>query len=87
MNKSKPIVYQSLSIPGQQTATTGQSIDPVTRDFVTQTIPVTNLSVNPQATSFNGNSIYNIIKQIGMQAEYSLLDVEKQIIMLPPLQK
>lgn len=67
----------SLSISGQQTTTTGRSIDPVTSEFVAQTIHATNLSINSQVTLFNGNTINNTIKQTGLQTESSRLDVEE----------
>jgi outer membrane protein len=67
----------TLSISGQQSLTAGQSIDPVTSEFVAQDIHATSLSLNSQLTLFNGNRVNNSIKQNALLVQSGQLAVEE----------
>ena len=83
-NKSKssrlPGVYGSVS----QNFTNGNSIDPITSDYVTDQISSTNVGVNSSMTLFKGNQISNEIKQNKLLLEQSIFqeEVEKNNITL-----
>lgn len=53
----------NLSGNASQNFTNGNSIDPITSDFVSQSINSTSLGLNSQVTLFQGNQISNQIKQ------------------------
>lgn len=53
----------NLSGMASQNFTNGNSIDPITSDFVSQQINSTSLGLNTQVTLFQGNQINNEIKQ------------------------
>ena len=53
----------NLSGSALQNFTNGNSIDPITSDFVSQQINSTSLGLNTQVTLFQGNQINNEIKQ------------------------
>ncbi|RKN80292.1 TolC family protein [Ulvibacterium marinum] len=53
----------NLTASGSQNFTNGNSIDPITSDFVSQQINATSLGLNTQITLFQGNQINNQIEQ------------------------
>lgn len=87
-NKSKssrlPGVYGSVS----QNFTNGNSIDPITSDYVTDQISSTNVGVNSSMTLFKGNQINNEIKQNKLLLNQSIFqeEVEKNNIVLSLLE-
>ncbi|MDE3742009.1 TolC family protein [Maribacter polysaccharolyticus] len=68
-----PNLYGSAS----QNFTNGNSIDPITSDFVSQQINATSLGLNSSVTLFQGNQISNEIKQNKLLVDqYSLYEEE-----------
>ncbi|PIQ21914.1 MAG: hypothetical protein COW65_06225 [Cytophagales bacterium CG18_big_fil_WC_8_21_14_2_50_42_9] len=67
----------TLSVSGQQSLAIGQSIDPVTSDFISQNINATSLAATSSVTVYNGNYINNNIKQSALIMEAAKLDVEE----------
>lgn len=67
----------NLSASGSQSLTKGTSIDPITSDFVSQTVHSTSLSVNSQVTLFAGNKINNTIKQYSLTVQQNNLYIEE----------
>ncbi len=63
LTKSKASRFPSLSASGSQSLTRGTSTDPITYDFVSQTIHSTSVGLNAQVTLYGGNKINNTIKQ------------------------
>lgn len=60
--ESKSSRLPSLSGTASQNLTNGNTIDPITSDFVSQQINSTSLSLNTSVTLFQGNQINNQIK-------------------------
>tara|TARA_R110000868_G_scaffold242676_3_gene498220 strand:- start:3431 stop:4753 length:1323 start_codon:yes stop_codon:yes gene_type:complete len=60
---TKSLRLPNLSGNASQNFTNGNSIDPITSDFVSQQINSTSLGLNSQLTLFQGNQINNQIKQ------------------------
>ena len=83
-NKSKssrlPGVYGNVS----QSFTNGNSIDPITSEFVTDQISSTNVGINSSMALFQGNQINNQIKQNKLLLTKSIFqeEVEKNNIVL-----
>ncbi|MFD1293957.1 TolC family protein [Lutibacter holmesii] len=75
-----PGVYGNAS----QSFTNGNSIDPITSDFVTDQISSTNVGISSSMTLFQGNQINNQIKQNKVLLNQSILqeEVEKNNIVL-----
>jgi len=67
----------TLSVSGQQSLAIGQSIDPVTSDFISQNINATSLAATSTVTVYNGNYINNNIKQSALIVEAAKLNVEE----------
>jgi outer membrane protein len=61
--QSKASRFPSLSASGSQSLTKGTSTDPITYEFVSQTIHSTSVSLNAQVTLYGGNKINNTIRQ------------------------
>lgn len=67
----------NLSGNASQNITNGNSIDPITSDFVSQRINSTSLGLNSQFTLFQGNQISNQIKQSKLLVDqFSLYEEE-----------
>lgn len=67
----------NLAGNASQNFTNGNSIDPITSDFVSQSINSTSLGLNSQITLFQGNQISNQIKQSKLLVDqYSLYEAE-----------
>lgn len=67
----------SLSATGSNSLTRGTSIDPITSDFVSQTINSTSVGLNSQVTLFSGNKINNTIKQNQLTLDQNSLYVKE----------
>lgn len=67
-----------------QTFSNGNSIDPITSDFVTDQIHSTNVGLNTNITLFQGNQLVNQVKQNEILFEQSVFqeEVEKNNIVL-----
>ncbi len=67
-----------------QNFSNGNTIDPITSDYVTDQIHSTNLGINSSMTLFQGNQISNEIKKSKLLLDQSILqeDVEKNNIIL-----
>lgn len=63
LKASKFSKLPNLYASGSQNFTNGNSIDPITSDFVSQQINSTSLGLNTQVTLFQGNQVTNQIKQ------------------------
>ncbi len=74
---SKSSRLPNLTGSASQTLSFGNSIDPITSDFVSQHINSTNLGVNTSVTLFQGNQINNQIGQDKLLANQSLFNVEE----------
>jgi len=75
--QSKMNRFPNLFASGSQALTNGRSIDPITSDFVSQTIHSTSLSLNSQMTLYNGGKLNNQIKQQELVTEQKSLYVEE----------
>ncbi|MFI8604075.1 TolC family protein [Cellulophaga baltica] len=77
--ESKSSRLPSLSGTASQNLTNGNTIDPITSDFVSQQINSTSLSLNTSVTLFQGNQINNQIKQSKLLVDqYQLYAQESQ---------
>lgn len=87
-SKSKSSRLPNLFGSASQTFSTGNSIDPITSDFVTDQILSTNLNLNSSMTLFKGNQINNQIKQNELLLEQRLFqeEIEKNSIVLSILE-
>ena len=74
---SKSSRLPNLSGSASQSLSFGNSIDPITSDFVSQHINSTNLGVNTSITLFQGNQINNQIAQDKLSLNQSLFNVEE----------
>ena len=83
-NKAKSSRLPNLFGSATQSFTNGNSIDPITSDFVTEQINSTNIGINSSLTLFQGNQLNNQIKQNKLLLEQSVFleDVEKNNIVL-----
>ncbi|WP_053972598.1 TolC family protein [Mangrovimonas sp. ST2L15] len=75
--QSKDNRLPSLSGSATQSFTNGQSIDPITSDFVNQQIHSTSLGLNTSVTLFQGNQLNNQIKQNKLLVDQNSLYVEE----------
>lgn len=74
---TKSLRLPNLSGSASQNFTNGNSIDPITSDFVSQQINSTSLGLNSQVTLFQGNQINNQIKQGKLLVDqYTLFEEE-----------
>lgn len=67
----------SLSASGSQSLTKGTSTDPITYDFVSQTIHSTSVALSASMTLYGGGQINNSIKQNHLLIEQNSLYVEE----------
>jgi len=83
-SKAKSSRLPNLFGNASQTFSNGNSIDPITSNYVTDQINSTNLSLNTAVTLFQGSQISNQIKQNKLLVEQSvfLQEVEKNNIEL-----
>lgn len=83
-SKSKSARLPNLFGSASQNFSNGNSIDPITSDFVTDQIHSTNVGLNSSVTLFQGNQLGNQIKQNAILLEQSVLlaEVEKNNIAL-----
>jgi outer membrane protein len=76
LTRSKASRFPSLSASGSQSLTRGTSTDPITYDFVSQTIHATSVGLNAQVTLYGGSKINNTIKQNGLLVSQNSYYVE-----------
>ncbi len=69
--------FPNLSLGGSQSLTRGTSADPITYQFISQTINATSLNLSSQVTLFNGNKINNTVKQNSLIADQKSLYIEE----------
>jgi outer membrane protein len=83
-SKSKSSRLPNLYGTASETFSNGNSIDPITSDYVTDQIYSTNVSLNSSMTLFQGNQINNQIKQNKILFDQSVFleEVEKNSIVL-----
>lgn len=84
LNRSKSARLPNLFGSASQNFTNGNSIDPLTSEFVSDRIQNTNVGINSSVTLFKGFQMTNEIKQNNIFLEQSSLleDVEKNNIVL-----
>ena len=76
-DKSKSSRLPNLSGSASQSLSFGNSIDPITSDYVNQKINSTSLGLNTAVTLFQGNQISNEIKQNKLLVDQNSLYVEE----------
>ncbi|QXP79221.1 MULTISPECIES: TolC family protein [Winogradskyella] len=83
-NATKSSRLPNLFGSASQSFSSGNTIDPITSDYVTDQIHSTNVGINSSVTLFQGNQITNQIKQSKLLLDQSILqeDVEKNNIIL-----
>ncbi|GAA3640082.1 TolC family protein [Flavivirga jejuensis] len=83
-SKAKSSRLPNLFGSASQSFSSGNTIDPITSDFVTDQIHSTNVGINSSVTLFQGNQISNQIKQNKLLLEQSVFqeEVEKNNIVL-----
>ena len=83
-DKAKSSRLPNLFGTATQSFTNGNSIDPITSNFVTDQINSSNVGLNSSMTLFQGNQLNNQIKQNKLLFEQSILqeEVEKNSIVL-----
>ena len=83
-SKSKSSRYPNLFGSASQNFSSGNTIDPITSDYVTDQINSTNVGINSSMTLFQGNQLNSQIKQNKLLLEQSvyLEEVEKNNIVL-----
>ncbi|MDU0370055.1 TolC family protein [Hymenobacter endophyticus] len=77
LRQSRAALLPSANLSGTQAWNYGTSLDPLTNDFVSQTIRSNNFSANSQVTLFSGFQLRNTVKRNILDSEASLLDIEK----------
>ncbi|MEL4308328.1 TolC family protein [Joostella sp. CR20] len=75
--QSKSSRLPNLTSSASQTFTNGQSIDPITSDFVNEQIHSTSFDLNSSVTIFQGNQLNNQIKQSKLLVDQNSLYVEE----------
>ncbi|WP_299109829.1 TolC family protein [uncultured Winogradskyella sp.] len=83
-NKAKSSRLPNLYASASQNFSNGNTIDPITSDYVTDQIHSTNVGINSSVTLFQGSQISNQIKQNKLLFEQSIFqeEVEKNNIVL-----
>lgn len=74
----------SLSANASQNFSNGNSIDPITSDYVSQQVHSTSMGLNTQVMLFQGNQINNQIKQRKLEVDlssYNLEEAENNVIL------
>ncbi|TGD80269.1 TolC family protein [Hymenobacter wooponensis] len=77
LRQSRAALLPSANLSGTQAWNYGTSLDPLTNDFVSQTIRSNNFSANSQVTLFSGFQLRNTVKRNALDSEASNLDIEK----------
>jgi len=77
LRQSRAALLPSANLSGTQAWNYGTGIDPLTNDFVSQTIRSNNFSANSQVTLFSGFQLRNTVKRNALDSEASVLDIEK----------
>jgi outer membrane protein len=77
LRQSRAALLPSANLNGTQAWNYGTGIDPLTNDFVSQTIRSNNFSANSQVTLFSGFQLRNTVKRNALDSEASVLDIEK----------
>ncbi|WP_426492059.1 TolC family protein [Hymenobacter sp. 102] len=77
LRQSRAALLPSANLSGTQAWNFGTSIDPLTNEFKSQTIRSNNFSANSQVTLFSGFQLRNTVKRNLLDAEASVLDIEK----------
>lgn len=87
-NRAKSSRLPNLFGNASQSFSSGNAIDPITSDFVTDQIHSTNVGINSSITLFQGNQINNQVKQNKLLLEQSVFleEVEKNNIVLTLLE-
>ncbi|CAH8284044.1 outer membrane protein [Mariniflexile fucanivorans] len=87
-SKAKSSRLPDLFGSASQNFSSGNTIDPITSDYVTDQINSTNVGINSSMTLFQGNQINNQIKQNKLLLEQSVFqeEVEKNSIVLSLLE-
>lgn len=67
--------FPNLFASASQSLTNGRSIDPITSDFVSQTIHSTSFGVTSQVTLYNGGKLNNQVKQQKLVSEQNVFYV------------
>lgn len=67
----------NLFASASQSITNGRSIDPITSDFVSQTVHSTSFGLGTQMTLYNGGKMNNQIKQQELVSEQNALYIEE----------
>ncbi|MEM9819708.1 MAG: TolC family protein [Bacteroidota bacterium] len=75
--ESKNARYPDLNASTSGNVSFGRTIDPVTNQFVSQTIGSNSLSINGGITVYNGGRIRNTIKQSGIAVEAAKSNTEQ----------
>ena len=83
-NKAKSARLPNLFGSASQSFSNGNTIDPISSDYVTDQIHSTNVGINSSMTLFQGNQINNQIKQNKLLLDQSIFleEVEKNNIVL-----
>lgn len=83
-NSAKSLRLPNLNASASQNFSNGNTIDPITSDYVTDQIHSTNVGINSSVTLFQGNQISNQIKQNKILFNQSVFQetVEKNNIVL-----
>ncbi len=83
-SKAKSSRLPNMFGSASQSFSNGNSIDPITSDYVSDQIYSTNVGINSSMTLFQGNQISNQIKQNKLLLEQSIFqeEVEKNNIVL-----
>ncbi|MEP4534013.1 MAG: TolC family protein [Cyclobacteriaceae bacterium] len=83
-NQSKSAKLPNLFGTASQNFSNGNSIDPITSDYVTDQIHSTNVGISSSVTLFQGNQLNNKIEQNKLLLQQSVLqeEVEKNSIVL-----
>lgn len=76
-NTSKSSKLPNLFGSASQNFSSGNTIDPITSDFVTEKVNSTNVGINSSVTLFQGNQISNQIKQNKIRVAQSSLLAEE----------
>ncbi|SNC62940.1 outer membrane protein [Hymenobacter gelipurpurascens] len=77
LRQSRAALLPTANLSGTQAWNYGTSLDPLTNDFVSQTIRSNNFSANTQVTLFAGFQLRNTVKRNALDTEASNLDIEK----------
>lgn len=77
LRQSRAALLPSANLNGSQSWNFGTSTDPLTNEFITQTIRSNNFSASTQVTLFSGFQLRNTIKQNVLNVEAGRNDVDK----------